>query len=187
MSAPTLTPLTDLTVGRIGCHAASFRAAHCDLRRNSITTAVQLAVPMSHEDIEAVFWRMLRDEGVTFADLADDGDACWYLLDALIGYGVAQIECYRMAIAQARPSDPEHAAIVRLRRRVEELFGPAVRPPRAAARTRRPARARGAPAVEPGEAGRGERSRGGNRAPLLVSHPTTPCQGHEQRKDTEGR
>jgi Transcription factor WhiB/Homeodomain-like domain len=35
--------------------------------------------------------------------------------------------------------------------------------------------------------GAGERSRGGNRAPLRTSHPHNPWQGHEQRKDTEDR
>lgn len=115
----------DLTVGRAGAHTASFRAAHRDVGNDTpVTTSVVLTVPMSHEDIEAVFWRMLRDEGVTFAELEDDATACWYLFDALIGNGVSEIEPYRLGIAQLTPTDPHHEPVTRLRRRVEQLFGP---------------------------------------------------------------
>lgn len=105
-------------------HTASFWAAHRDAGINTpITTSVVLTVPMSHEDIEAVFWRMLRDEGVAFDDLDDDETACWYLFDALIGHGVTAIEPYRMAIAALTPVDPHYAPVMRVRRRVEQLFG----------------------------------------------------------------
>ncbi len=150
MSAPVLTS-ADLTVGQVGRNTVSFRAPHSDVNRTPVTTSVVLTVPMSHEDIEAVFWRLLRDGGVTFAELAEDSGACWYLLDSIIGEGVSTIESYRLALAEVTAADPEDAAVGWVRRRVEELFGPHPCRRRAAGR-------------------RAERSRGGNRAPLLISH-----------------
>lgn len=145
-----MTP-TDLTAGQAGRHGVSFQAAHRDANRTPVTTSVVLTVPMSHEDIEAVFWRLLRDGGVTFAELAEDSGACWYLLDSIIGEGVASVDSYRLALAEVTPVDPDYADIVRVRRRVEELFGPHPHRRRAGGR-------------------RAERSRSGNRAPLLISH-----------------
>ena len=94
-----------------------------------------LRVPMSHEDVEALFWRMLRDEGVSFADLADDTNACWFLLDAILGHGVSTVDSYRDALAAVSPADPDHDAVTQLRHRVEQLLGPH---PHRLGRTRRP-------------------------------------------------
>ena len=99
MSAPSITAEEDVAVGVVGRHEAVFRPAHRDANATPITTTVVLRVPMSHEDVEALFWRMLRDEGVSFADLADDADACWFLLDAIVGHGVSTIDSYRDALA----------------------------------------------------------------------------------------
>ncbi len=159
MSAPALTQDPELTVGEIGGHAVVFRGAHRDVNPTPITTGVVLRVPMSHEDVEAMFWRMLRDQGVTFADLDDDTTACWFLLDAILGAGVSGLDCYRDALAAVTPADPDYAAVARLRRRVVALIGPHPR-----------RRWRGRP-------GCGEGSRGGHRAPLLISQTTNPLAG----------
>ena len=94
---------------------------------------------MSHEDVEALFWRMLRDEGVSFADLADDADACWFLLDAIVGHGVSTIDSYRDALAAVSPADPDHDAVTQLRQRVRAADRAAPAPPRSA-RAARPGR-----------------------------------------------
>ena len=151
MSAPSIAAEVDLAVGGVGRHEAVFRAAHRDANTTPITTTVVLRVPMSHEDVEALFWRMLRDEGVSFADLADDADACWFLLDAIVGHGVSTIDSYRDALAAVSPADPDHDAVTQLRQRVEQLIGPH---PRRRGRTSRQARA----------------GRRGKRASGLVSH-----------------
>ena len=65
MSAPTLSQ-TRLAVGQIGERATAFAAAHRDGNPPPVTTVVTFTVPMSHEDIEAVLWRLLRHEGVTY-------------------------------------------------------------------------------------------------------------------------
>lgn len=152
MSAAILTE-TRLAVGQIGGRATAFRAAHRDGNQTPVTTVVTFTVPMSHEDIEAVLWRLLRHEGVTFADLDDDRNALWLLLDAILGAGVAAIESHRLDLADIGPCSADYPDVLRLRRRVEALIG--------AHPHRRRSRAR---------PGRGEGSRGGNRAPFLISH-----------------
>lgn len=151
MSAPSIAAEVDLTVGVVGRHETVFRAAHRDANTTPITTTVVLRVPMSHEDVEALFWRMLRDEGVAFADLADDTNACWFLLDAIVGHGVSTIDSYRDALAAISPTDPDHDAVTQLRQRVEQLLGPH---PRHRGRASRQPRA----------------GRRGTRAAGLVSH-----------------
>jgi hypothetical protein len=151
MSAPSIAADVDLVVGGVGRHEACFRAAHRDANTTPITTTVLLRVPMSHEDVEALFWRMLRDEGVSFADLADDTNACWFLLDAVVGHGVSTIDSYRDALAAVSPGDPDHEAVTQLRERVEQLLGPH---PRRRGRTSRQVRA----------------GRRGKQATALVSH-----------------
>lgn len=160
MSAPTLTD-TRIAVGQVGERATAFVAAHRNGNPPQATTVVKFTVPMSHEDIEAVLWRLLGHGGVTFADLDDDRNALWLLLDAILGAGVAAIESHRLDLADIRPCSAYYPDVLRLRRRVEGLIGPHPRRPRSRS----------------GRAERGERSRGGNRAPLRVSHTTNPLTG----------
>lgn len=172
---------TDLVFGSIAGHARSFRAPHRDGNDTPITTTVTLSVPMSHEDVEAALWWLLRDEGVTFDDIADDGDAVWFLLESLIGHGTWAVESYRLDLADLTPADPNYEHLVRLRRRVEALVGPrsgSKRGPRTrgrrAAVTRCPS---GADAMTD-EGGQADGSYGGHRTPLLISPTPTPSQRH---------
>ncbi len=125
--------LSDLAVGTLGGEPMSFPAAHRDSNSTAITTTVVFTVPMSHEDVEAALWQLVRDEGVTFNDLADDRNARWLLLDSILGRGVTAIESYRMDLEALSPVDPAYPMMLRLRTRVEALIGP--RP----GRRRRPA------------------------------------------------
>ncbi len=122
MSAPTTTR-NRLAVGQIGDHATAFEAAHRDGNQTQITTVITFTVPMSHEDIEAVLWRLLRNEGVTFAELDDDTTARWLLLDAILGAGVAAIESHRLDLDDVCPRSSDYPDVLRLRARVEALVG----------------------------------------------------------------
>ena len=115
---------SDLAHGTLGGKLTSFAAAHRDSNPTAITTSVVLTVPMSHEDVEATLWQLIRDEGVTFEDLADDDHARWFLLDSILGRGVTSIEDYRLDLESLSPGDPAYPTFLRLRTRVEALIGP---------------------------------------------------------------
>ena len=180
---------TDFAVGSIAGHSHSFRAAHRDGNDTPITTTVTLTVPMSHEDIEGALWWLLRDEGVTFEDIATDDDAVWFLLESMIGHGTSAVESYRLDLADLRPGDPSYEHFLRLRRRVEALVGP--RP--GSRRTARGRASRSAvtrcPSGADAKAGADqhtEGSHGGHRAPFLISPSHNPQPGTRTQEGARG-
>ncbi len=62
---------------------------------------------VADEDIEGVLWWFLRDEGVTFEDIAADGAAVWFLLESMLGRGTSAVESERLDLADLRPGDHE--------------------------------------------------------------------------------
>ena len=114
----------DLTFGRAGAHTASFRAAHRDVgNATPITTRVILTVPMSHQDIEAVFWRMLRDEGSpspSWTTTPPPAGTCWTRSSATASPR-SRFTGWRSP--RSPPPTRHYAPVMRLRRRVEQLFG----------------------------------------------------------------
>jgi hypothetical protein len=135
------TPL--VASGLLGAHATSFPSVLREGTDRHPVTAVTLTIPVSHDDVEAVFWWLIH-QGVQFTELADPATAVFYLCDALAHERTHTFEEARHTVGALAPGTVEHGRYLRVRALVDDLIGsrmPAQARRRAPRRTTRSAAA----------------------------------------------
>ncbi|CAL99819.1 hypothetical protein A8924_0868 [Saccharopolyspora erythraea NRRL 2338] len=125
---------TERAQGMVGDHHATFIPTHREDNDTPIVMQVSMSVPVSLEDIEAVFWiavngGMLLDE----RELGNDQYAHEMVLETFLHEGSNRICLAREEIEDIKPGSGDYALLMMIRRRVAELYGrPGVPAPRRA-------------------------------------------------------
>lgn len=126
---------TENATGTVGRHTAEFHPSHRDGNDSAVMTHMHLALPVSHEDLVAALWVLVRG-GLEPADLDEDAFAHRAVLDTVLSIGTFELGHMREEIAAMFPGTDDYELVRQLRRRVTALYGPAPAP-RRACRSRR--------------------------------------------------
>ncbi|GAA0533692.1 hypothetical protein GCM10009533_36040 [Saccharopolyspora spinosporotrichia] len=125
---------TERAQGMVGDHHATFIPTHREDNDTPIVMQVSMSVPVSLEDVEAVFW-ILVNGGATLepCELGDDQYAHAMVLETFLHEGSNRIYLVRQDIEDIKPGSGDYALLLMIRRRVAELYGrPDVPAPRRA-------------------------------------------------------
>lgn len=108
--------------GSLGRHRVTFPSALRENANERPTQTLTLTVPVSHEDLDAVFW-WLVNSGVKPAELANPRDAMFYLCDALAHEHTHTFDDARRAITRLRPGTTKHDLYCQIATVVDDLIG----------------------------------------------------------------
>ncbi|WP_263254009.1 hypothetical protein [Saccharopolyspora rosea] len=114
----------DQAHGMVGEHHAVFHPTHREGNDTPIAMQVSMSLPMSLEDIEAVLW-LAAIGGMTLdeQELGDDEYAHEIVLETFLHEGSNRVYLARQEIADLDPGTEEHALLLAVRQRVQDLYG----------------------------------------------------------------
>lgn len=113
--------------GTVNGQRAEFIPVTREFNDTPAEVAVTISMPMSYEDIAAVFFLVVNGGGL-LSDLDDAVYARRLLLDTLINDSAHRIEETRLEMAELEPGTDEHELAQAIRARVAEIFSPVSAP-----------------------------------------------------------
>ncbi|PKW13911.1 hypothetical protein [Saccharopolyspora spinosa] len=113
--------------GMANGQVTEFTAAHRAFNDTPAAMQLTLTVPMSYEDIAAVYYLVMNGGGL-LSDLDDEAWAREVLFDTLFNDSAENIESNRLEMAELEPGTEEYELAQAIRARVAEIFSPVSAP-----------------------------------------------------------
>lgn len=130
MAKSAHSPRPRMVAATIGDRTATFLPAHRDGTDTPAALTLNVALPVSHDDLAAALWLLVCNYGLTLAELDDDANAHMVIVDTLVGESATNVESARFAADALTAGTDDHQLYTAVRARVDALYGPAPQPAR---------------------------------------------------------